>query len=91
MVDHRPPAPLSREAASVLVREIAQDTARLILTPHFVTQCEARGIVFGEVPRVVQTGRMVEDPEVDEFDDHRCKLRKRVAGRLLSVVVSIHQ
>lgn len=79
-----------------LPRPQAQETIwRLAKSGDFVLEPHAkegmrRGISMRQVLTTLEEGCINQGPELDEYGDWRCRVRKRVAGRLVRVVVAIH-
>ena len=57
--------------------------------PHFQDRMVERGIDMRSVLEVLRKGRSVGPPEQDENGDWRIKMRRKVAGRRVAVVVSV--
>ena len=57
--------------------------------PHFRESMVERGIDMRSVLEVLRHGRVVGRPEEDEYGDWRMKMRRKVAGRRVYVVVAV--
>ena len=75
--------------AEKLVHELAEDTGRVVWEEHVKTRMAERDITAAQILRTLRRGRVVDGPKKDQYGDWRCKLRKRVAGRRVHVVVAI--
>jgi hypothetical protein len=81
-------------------RPVAQERIRIlwakgqyVIEPKF-SQALAdrdRGITMPLVSRVMAEGSINQGPSKDDYGDWRCRVRKRVAGKLVRVVVAIHE
>ena len=90
------PFPNARRTASSAARlaervhALAADSFNVRMgEPHFRESMTKRGIDMRSVLEVLRTGRAVGAPELDEYGDWRIKLRRRVAGRRVHVVVAV--
>ena len=57
--------------------------------PHFRQRVRERGINVRLVMEVLRSGRAVGRPELDEFGDWRIRMRRKVAGQRVNVVVAV--
>ena len=57
--------------------------------PHFKQRMRERGIDMRLVMEVLKSGRGVGRPEQDEFGDWRIRMRRKVAGQRVNVVVAV--
>ena len=57
--------------------------------PHFKQRMMERGINIRLVLEVLRSGRAVGRPELDEFGDWRIRMRRKVAGQRVTVVVAV--
>lgn len=57
--------------------------------PHFQQRMMERGINIRLVLEVLRTGRAVGRPEQDAFGDWRIRMRRKVAGQRVTVVVAV--
>jgi uncharacterized protein DUF4258 len=57
--------------------------------PHFKQQLDARQLNMRQVLETVRKGCPVGTPKLDEWGDWRIKLRRKVAGRRVQVVVAL--
>jgi hypothetical protein len=79
-----------RPVAQELIRSLTAKSA-LIIEPKFKAMMIQRGITMSLVLRVLSEGSVNQGPDKDDCGDWRCRVRKRVAGRLVRVVVAIHE
>ena len=49
-----------------------------------------RDFTMRHVLETLREGSINQGPRLDECNDWRCRLKKRVAGRLVRVIVAIH-
>jgi hypothetical protein len=80
------PRPFALERIRTLT---AQD--QFVIEPKFKSTIIERGITMPVVRLVLLEGSINQGPERDDYGDWRCRVRKRVAGRLVRVVVAIHE
>jgi hypothetical protein len=81
------PFGLPRPLALVQIRElVAAD--KYIVVNHAREGMAERDITMAQVMRALEGGQIDEGPSKDEHGEWRCRLRKRVAGRLVRVVVA---
>lgn len=83
-------SPLPRPVAQELIRTLAAK-GELVIEPKFRQTMNERGITMPLVLRVLTEGSINQGPQRDDYGDWRCRVRKRVAGRLVRVVVAIHE
>ena len=57
--------------------------------PHFKDRMLERGVDMRSVLEVLRTGTSVGSPELDDYGDWRIKMRRKVAGRRVDVVVAV--
>jgi hypothetical protein len=80
---------LSRPLAEDLIHRLARED-RFVLEPACIAKMHSRSFDDREVMTVLTEGSINQGPLRDECGDYRCRMRKRVAGRLIRVVVAIH-
>lgn len=83
------PFGLPRPVALELVRKLARDGS-FALEPKARMNVRQRGFTMGQVLATLEEGSINQGPKLDECNDWRCRLRKRHAGRIVHVVVAIH-
>ncbi len=84
------PFGLPRPVAQELIRTLwAKGEA--VIEPKFKQTMAARDIPMSLVHRVLAEGSINQGPWKDECGDWRCRVKKRVAGKLVRVVVAIHE
>jgi hypothetical protein len=64
---------------------------RFSLEPHAREGMLLRSITMRQVMTALQDGAINQGPQLDDYNDWRCRLRKRTSGRLVRVVVAIHE
>lgn len=82
------PFGLTRAQAETLIRDLASAN-KFVIEPYFRQRLKERGITMSQVLRALKEGHMDQGPKRDEHGDWRCRVRKRVAGRRVRVVVGI--
>ena len=88
----RPPPAPSRDELVRKVRALVADTANLRFDhPHFRKRMAERHITMRQVLTVLRHGNAVSGPTLDEHEDWRIKLKMRVAGRRVQVVVAVKE
>ncbi len=83
------PLRLRAERAQEIIREIARDTSKVILSDHAKERMEEREISDIEVYRVLQTGHVMAEPTRTENKEWKCKVVKRLKGSREAGVVTI--
>ena len=74
------------------VRELAADTHNIRMDPpHCRSRMAERGVTMRQLLEVLRRGNGVDGPTLDEYGAHRIKLKRRVAGRRVQVVVAVKQ
>ena len=74
------------------VRGLAADTRNMHLDyPHFRDRMSERGVSMRQVLEVLRKGKGVVGPTLDEYGDCRIKLKRKVAGRRIQVVVAVKE
>ncbi len=82
---------LSVASAQRLVRELAQDSARVFFTKHARLRMRQRHIDRGQVVDVLTLGRVVEEPARQAAGDWLFKMAYVSKGDDVTVVVSLDQ
>lgn len=80
------PRPFAQERIRTLAAK-----GEMVIEPKFRQAMHGRGITMPLVLRVLAEGSINQGPQKDDYGDWRCRVRKRVAGRLVRVVVAIHE
>ena len=70
------PLRLRPEKAQAIIREIAKDTAMVILSDHAKLRMEQREILDIEIYRLLQTGHVMEEPTRTKLKEWQCKMVK---------------
>lgn len=89
------PAPERRPSVEELtdrVRKMASDPETDNIRfdhPHFQERLARRNKTMRQVLEVLRHGVAVDKPKLDEFGDWRIKLRRKVAGTRVQVVVAV--
>ena len=74
------------------VQGLATDTRNMHLDhPHLRDRMSERGVSMRQVLEVLRKGIGVDGPTLDEYGDFRIKLRRKVAGRRIQVVVAVKE
>ena len=79
---------LSRAAAQQRIRTLMAE-GKFDFDPHLLDEMNLRDISMRQVLVTVEEGTINQGPTLDEYNEWRCRLKKRVAGRLVRVVVAI--
>ena len=85
----RPSGPTRVEAES-LIRELAEDSANIIIVPHCSEAMRERDVTMRHLLLTLREGHVVGRPSIDEYGDWRCQLKKRCSGRRVTVIAGIH-
>lgn len=83
------PFGLPRPVAEELIHRLAKQDA-YALEPACIEKMNYRGFDSRLVMETLTTGAINQGPKRDECGDWRVRMKKRVAGRLVRVVVAIH-
>jgi len=83
------PFGLSRPVAEAVIHRLAA-AGRFTLEPHAKEGMADREFTMRQVLRTIEEGTVNQGPRLDECNDWRCRVKKRAAGRLVRVVVAIH-
>ncbi len=83
------PMELPHIAAQELIRRLARD-GKFVQEPVFVTKMRERDFTMRQVLDTLTGGTINQGPAKDEYGEWRCRIRRRVSGRLVRVVVGIH-
>lgn len=83
------PFGLPRPVALELIRSLVSREA-FALEPKARMNVRQRGFTMRQVLATLEEGSINQGPVLDECNDWRCRLRKRHAGRIVHVVVAIH-
>lgn len=83
------PFGLSRPHAEQLIHQLAKNDA-FIIEPVCKVKIRERDFTMRQVLKTMREGSINQGPGRDECGDWRCRIKKRVAGRTVRVVVAIH-
>jgi hypothetical protein len=83
------PFGLPRPVALELIRKLFADGA-FAMAPKARANVLDRNFTMRQVLTTLAEGSINQGPTRDECNDWRCRLKKRVAGRLVHVVIAIH-
>lgn len=89
MVNNPLPFKLSAPKALRLIREVAQDSSRVILTDHARQRMRKRRINLPQVLNCLLKGQIDEGPALDIHGNWACSVRWRHAGDFIKVAVAI--
>jgi hypothetical protein len=94
----RKPPTLSRPEAEATIHRLAEqnkfamagvvETDEAIMS-EFELKMLVRGFDMRQVLETIKAGVVNQGPRLDEFSEWRCRVKRRVAGRLVRVVVAI--
>ena len=80
---------LSRAAAERRIREIAAETAALEFPWTTAKQMAAADITIRQVIDTLRHGDVIHDPAADADGAWRCTLRRRAAGRVVTLTAAL--
>lgn len=84
------PFGLPRPVAEELIHRLARDGAfGMDESLDFTVKMLARGFTMRQVMETIKEGVVNQGPTRDEYGEWRCRVKRRVAGRLVRVVVAI--
>lgn len=78
-----------RPEAEALIHSLAT-AGKYVMEPHSIEGMNKRGISMRQAMLTLESGCINQGPDLDDYGDWRCRLRKRTAGRLVRVVCAIH-
>ena len=82
----------SREELVEKIRELAKETINLRFDhPHIQQRLAERGITMRQILEVLRHGRATSNPTPDGYGDWRIKLKRKVAGRRVQVVLAVKE
>ena len=88
----RPSPEPNRDELVQRIRTLAADSINLKYDHlHIRERLDARGITMRQILEVLRHGSVLTGPSLDEFGDWRLKLKRRVAGRRVQVVVAVKE
>jgi hypothetical protein len=82
------PAPTA-EQLQIRIRQLAEAGAMRWEEPHFQKRLLQRKLTMRHVLETVKKGDPVGAPSLDQWGDWRLKLKRKVAGRRVQVVVAM--
>jgi hypothetical protein len=81
---------LGRVRGMVSEAALAQKPSRLRFDhPHVQQRLRERKLNMRQIMETLRKGKATNPPELDQYGDWRIKLRRRVAGRRVQVVVAV--
>ena len=80
---------LPRPIAEELIHRLARED-KYVPEPVFARKMIERGFTMRQVMETLKEGVINQGPRQDEYGDWRCRIKRRVAGRCVHVVVAIH-
>ncbi len=83
------PIGLPRPLAEELIHRLARE-GKVSWKMGFAFKLVERDFSMRQVIETLKGGSINEGPEKDEYGDWRCRVKRRVAGRLVRVVVAIN-
>ncbi len=89
MVDSPLPFKLTATAARRIIKEIAEDSSRVILTTHAKQRMRKRKISLAQVLNCLKSGQVDEGPASNMYGDWQCTMRWKNAGDFVRVAVAI--
>jgi hypothetical protein len=89
MADVVSPSRLSAAEALTVIREIAVDSARIVLIPHAKKRSAQRSISRRQIERCCQEGTITEGPFLNGKGQWQATLYRHAAGEEVTCVVAI--
>lgn len=83
------PFRLSGPGALRVIREIAQDSSRVVITRHARMRMRQRRVSLPQVIQCLLKGQIAEPPAMDTYGNWVCSLRWRYAGDFLKVAAAL--
>ena len=80
---------LPRPTAEALIHRLARE-GKFAREPVMVAKMAERQFSMRQMMETIKHGTINQGPWKDEYGDWRCRVKRRVAGRLVRVVVAIH-
>jgi hypothetical protein len=80
---------LPRPMAEELIHRLAAADA-YVIEPACKVKMDDRGFSMRQVMETMRAGHINQGPRRDDCGDWRCRMKKRVAGKLVRVVLAIH-
>jgi hypothetical protein len=89
---------LSRPEAEAAIHRLARENKFLMagvvetddaIMSEFELKMLVRGFDMRQVLETIKEGTVDQGPTLDEYSEWRCRVRRRVAGRLVRVVVAL--
>jgi len=80
--------PLPRQLAEQEIRRLANE-GKFVIEPHFREVLLERDFTMRQVLETLKLGCINQGPTLDTYGDWRCRLKRRVAGRLVRIVVAL--
>ena len=83
------PFDLTAAAAAPVIREIAADSRRIVVTEHAKAQAHQRQITQQQIVRCCQLGTIREGPTLNSHGNWQVNLYRHAAGEEITCVVAI--
>lgn len=80
---------LTAQAAQAVLREVAADTGRIILTTHAKRRMRERDIIFAQIRDCLRNGVVIEGPALNIHGNWQVTLYRLSAGQRINVVAAI--
>lgn len=81
--------PMSAANMQRIVREIAQDTSRIIVLSHALERAAKRGFGRRQIERCCQLGTIVEGPFENKFGNWQANFYRHAAGEEMTCSVAV--
>jgi hypothetical protein len=88
-MDEKAPERLSEKAALAKVRELAFDSAKIVVLPHGRKRQRSRVISFRQIQLCCQRGTITEGPFLNQHGAWQLNLYRHAAGEEITCVVAI--
>ena len=82
--------PLPRPIAEETIHRLAT-AGEFVIEPVCKVKIHDRNFTMRQVLETMKKGSVNQGPELDEYGEWRCRIHRRVAGRLVRVIVAIHE
>lgn len=84
------PLTLPRPLAEETIHRLARD-GEFVIEPACKAKLRERNFTMRQLLTTMKEGAVNQGPVRDDCGDWRCRIKKRVAGRLVRVIVAIHE
>ena len=89
MIDNVTQLELTRRSALKIIRELAEDSSKVIITHHARERMQQRNITDIQIFRCLLHGNMQDSPYRDPRGSWKMKLENKSAGDVVKVVIAL--